>query len=111
MPSSILLPLSFSPCLRPDSCLALNRNGLIQTYHNDTCDESRPALCEYRPCYTVRGKQCQFPFKYKNYTLNGVPSDIEYNSCSSLDIFEPWCPTGELRTTKQRRIDACLLRK
>jgi hypothetical protein len=39
---------------------------------------------------TTTGKQCIFPFTYKNDTS----PVLEYNVCSTLDIYKPWCPTG-----------------
>ena len=43
------------------------------------------------PCMTKTGKQCIFPFSYKNDTS----PVLDYNVCSTLDVFKPWCPTSE----------------
>lgn len=40
---------------------------------------------EYQACYTIEGRECKFPFTYK---------DVEYKRCIVEDIFHPWCPTG-----------------
>lgn len=45
-------------------------------------------------CLAKNGKQCIFPFSYRNVTDEGVQTNITYKSCSSLDIHRPWCPTG-----------------
>ncbi len=38
---------------------------------------------------TWDGRQCQFPFYYGNATH----PVLEYNECSTLDIYRSWCPT------------------
>ena len=43
-------------------------------------------------CMTKTGKQCIFPFTYKNETS----PVLEYNVCSTLDIYRPWCPTSKV---------------
>ena len=35
-----------------------------------------------RACLTTEGKPCKFPFKYSNGT------DLTFNECSSLDVYE-----------------------
>ena len=45
-------------------------------------------LCEHQICFAQDGFQCIFPFIYKN---------VEYNNCSTADVYQPWCPTGNMR--------------
>ena len=42
-------------------------------------------------CMTTTGKKCIFPFKYNNNTH----PEIIFDKCSTLDIYEPWCPTSK----------------
>ena len=44
---------------------------------------------------TTEGKQCVFPFKYKNKTENGDDQELIFNKCSTEDIYRPWCPTSK----------------
>ena len=52
-------------------------------------------------CMTTEGKQCLFPFKYRNKTDDTSGHDdaewteLEYTKCSTLDIYRPWCPTSK----------------
>ena len=34
-----------------------------------------------------------FPFTFRNISLNGVVTPVNYTKCSSLDLHTPWCPT------------------
>ena len=45
-------------------------------------------------CMTTEGKQCIFPFKYKNESGDGAVMDLEFKKCSTEDIYRPWCPTS-----------------
>ena len=48
-------------------------------------------------CMTTEGKQCLFPFKYKNKTDNTLDSpdqELTYTKCSTETIYRPWCPTS-----------------
>jgi hypothetical protein len=67
-----------------DQCLALAPNGLVTVLAGDACSPPRPAVCEYKACYTVDGKECVFPFYYKN---------VLHTQCTSEDVYLPWCPT------------------
>ena len=83
------LTLTFNKELNPkkiQGCLTLAPNGRVVPKFGQACEESLPTLCEYQACYTHDGFPCIFPFKYK---------DVEYRNCSSTDLYEPWCPTGE----------------
>ena len=46
-------------------------------------------------CMTTEGKQCLFPFKYKNKTDDGAVMELTYSKCSTEDIYRPWCPTSK----------------
>ena len=45
-------------------------------------------------CFTTLGKQCLFPFTYRNVSDVAVETNLTYNRCTTMDIFRPWCPTG-----------------
>ncbi len=50
-----------------------------------------PKFCnKFSACMTKTGKQCIFPFTFKNDTS----PVLEYNVCSTLDVYKPWCPTS-----------------
>ena len=51
----------------------------------------------YLACMTTEGKQCIFPFKYKNKTESGDDQELTFNKCSTEDIYRPWCPTSKKR--------------
>ena len=51
-------------------------------------------ICETSACMTIEGKQCIFPFTYKNKTNEGTEQELVFNYCSSLDVYKPWCPTA-----------------
>ena len=44
-------------------------------------------------CYTKQGQQCLFPFTYRNESITGVQTQVNFTKCSSLDLHTPWCPT------------------
>ncbi len=53
----------------------------------------RPIFCA--GCFTLEGKQCIFPFQYFNVSDDGTRTDLTYTKCTTLDIYRPWCPTGQ----------------
>ena len=46
-------------------------------------------------CMTTEGRQCLFPFKYRNRTDDDTTTELIFNKCSTLDIYRPWCPTSK----------------
>ena len=66
-------------------CLALAPNGLVVQLQGSQCDQDLDAVCEHQSCYTQEGDECVFPFTYK---------DVEYKQCASVDVYQPWCATG-----------------
>jgi len=93
-------------------CLAMSSSGLLHTAYEDDCQAHRSPVCEYRgegpknvaqnpikpnfsssDCRTERGKTCIFPFTYRNVSVDGTVTDLNYTSCTSLDLYVPWCPT------------------
>ena len=72
--------------------MTLAPNGRIIPEYDSTCqDDKLYTMCEYQACYTIEGKQCIFPFTYK---------DVKRTSCINDDIFHPWCPTGNKKCLK-----------
>ncbi len=72
-------------------CLEIGPTGLLNPRLDSDCEVTNTApACEYRACMTKYGKQCQFPFRYKNETH----PELTYKICSALDVYRPWCPTA-----------------
>ena len=46
-------------------------------------------------CMTTEGKQCLFPFKYRNRTDDGTETELTFYKCSTEDLYRPWCPTSK----------------
>ncbi len=70
-------------------CLSLDPSGLLDVQYNSDCDMPLKQACTYKACMTTDGRQCKFPFMFGNATH----PVLEYNICSTLDIYRPWCPT------------------
>ena len=70
-----------------EGCLALAPNGLVVEMKGSDCSLDRDGVCEHQSCYTTEGNECIFPFNYKDET---------YFNCTSVDVYQPWCATGEL---------------
>ena len=68
-----------------DGCLALAPNGLVIEMKGDDCTVPLDGVCEHQSCYTMEGNECVFPFDYK---------EVTYYNCSSVDVYQPWCATG-----------------
>ncbi|TRY78181.1 hypothetical protein TCAL_06224, partial [Tigriopus californicus] len=75
-------------------CLKMNANGLLRNSYDNACQNaSHPYACEYKACFTVQGKQCVFPFPYRNVSTTGIVTELQYTKCSTLDVYSPWCAT------------------
>ncbi len=90
-------------------CLAIHPSGILHPYLDDDCGNTYSQACSYKgkqfvlleslvkptssiddlACMTTDGRQCIFPFIFGNETH----PVLEYNICSTLDIFRSWCPT------------------
>ena len=70
-------------------CVEVTSGNLLNTKLDEGCEKVRKPACEYKACMTSKGKPCLFPFIYKNQTH----PYLEYNICSGLDVYRPWCPT------------------
>lgn len=86
------------------ACIKLHKNGIFELKQEDTCQTSDdfPA-CKYRGCYTTKGKQCVFPFNYRNISDDGVITPLTLTKCSTIDLYRPWCPTGNVIAVCQER--------
>ena len=70
-----------------EGCLSLTPTGLVVPGYGVACSASLDTVCEYQSCYTQEGAECIFPFPYK---------DVTYHNCTSEDVYQPWCATGNL---------------
>ena len=78
-----------------NGCVKMGPNGVFYTaMGEENCEAEEAAVCQYRACYTKRGRECIFPFKYRNVSEANVATILTYRSCASTDIYKPWCAIG-----------------
>ncbi len=91
--NSCLLILLFRPPRR--GCVQMAVNGVLRTQYDSECDRPAQPVCEHRACLTKHGRECVFPFRHNRTALDGGQEEVTYRTCSSLDVYHPWCPTSE----------------
>ena len=77
------------------SCVIMVPSGSIEI-SNTECFQKNHALCSFRSCLTTEAEECIFPFKYSNKTADGFETELTYYECSTVDLYQPWCPTGKI---------------
>ena len=74
------------------ACLEAFPSGLVRMVVNDTCySRMQKRFCREKICMTKSGRQCVFPFMYRNSTHE----NITHNECTVADVYRPWCPTSK----------------
>ncbi|TRY78752.1 hypothetical protein TCAL_06219, partial [Tigriopus californicus] len=83
-----------TPADELQGCAKMFDNGIISLQYNLECrnDEASP-ICEYKSCRSKLGKQCQFPFKYRNISDDFTEVEVEFTRCATIDLHKPWCAT------------------
>ena len=91
------------------ACVLMLPSGQIET-SSTSCYQKNKALCSYRSCLTTEGEECIFPFKYSNKTADGIETQWTYYECSTVDLYQSWCPTGKILFGSQTKCNFKLFR-
>ena len=92
------------------TCAMVLPSGQIEA-SNIGCSLKKPALCSYRTCLTTDGDDCVFPFKYRNKTNDGFETELTYHECSTVDLYKPWCPTGNINSQENSNMSLILFHR